>query len=153
MEDHGQHQHSISPRRESSIVTGILSGVVVVVNRKGAQGYPSGTEGQIIEYAKQQIENSAKIEATIGIGISTIIMSYVIQSAVTGADMPTWAILVLGLLLLTFFMIRLLAYFRFIVEKEMFLREKKIDAEIKDRQLILQIKKLGLEIELKKAEV
>ena len=80
-------------------------------------------------------------------------MSYVIQSAVTGADMPTWAILVLGLLLLTFFMIRLLAYFRFIVEKEMFLREKKIDAEIKDRQLILQIKKLGLEIELKKAEV
>lgn len=80
-------------------------------------------------------------------------MSYVIQSAVTGTDMPTWAILVLGLLLLTFFAIRLLAYLRFVVEKEMFLREKKLDAEIQDRQLLLQIKKLEMEIELKKAEV
>lgn len=67
--------------------------------------------------------------------------------------MPNWAILVLGLLLLTFFAVRLLAYFRFIVEKEMFLREKKIDAEIQQNQLMIQIRKLEAEVKLKQMEV
>ena len=105
-----------------------------------------------MEYAKEQIQNSAKIEATIGIGISSIIMSYVLQGAANGTDMPNWAILVLGLLLLTFFMIRLLAYFRFIVEKEMYLREKKVDADIQILQLDRNIKKLELQVKLKEME-
>ena len=104
------------------------------------------------EYAKEQIQNSAKIEATIGIGISSIIMSYVLQGAANGTDMPNWAILVLGLLLLTFFMIRLLAYFRFIVEKEMYLREKKVDADIQLAQLNGNIRKLELQVKLKEME-
>lgn len=104
------------------------------------------------EYAKEQIQNSAKIEATIGIGITTIITSYVLQGAANGTEMPNWAILVLGLLLLTFFAIRLLAYCRFVVEKEMFLREKKINAEIQLNQLNAQVRKLDAEIQLKKLE-
>ena len=86
------------------------------------------------EYAKEQIENSVKIEATIGLGITSIIMSYVIQGAAMGTVMPTWAILVLGVLLLTFFGVRILAYFRYIIEKEMSLREKRLEAEIQANQ-------------------
>jgi hypothetical protein len=132
-----------------------LEVVVVVVQNKGSGVYPSGTKEVYIigEYAKEQIQNSVKIEATIGIGITTIITSYVLQGAANGTDMPNWAILVLGLLLLTFFAVRLLAYFRFIVEKEMYLREKKIDAEIQQNTLTIQIRKLEAEIKLKQAEV
>jgi len=104
------------------------------------------------EYAKEQIQNSVKIEATIGIGITTIITSYVLQSAANGTDMPNWAILVLGLLLVTFFAVRLLAYFRYIVEKELWMREKKVDAEIQAMQLDRQIRKLEAEIKLKQLE-
>ena len=103
-------------------------------------------------YIAQQIQNSAKIEATIGIGITTIITTFVLDSAVNKGTMPNWAILVLGLLLLTFFGIRVMAYFRFIIEQESAIRAKKADAEIElarvEGQLRLievQIRKLELE--------
>ena len=105
------------------------------------------------EYAKEQIENSVKIEATIGLGITSIIMSYVIQGAALGTVMPTWAILVLGVLLLTFFGVRILAYFRYIIEKEMSLRVKRLDAEIQNNRLVLELKKLDAQIKLKEMEV
>jgi len=106
-----------------------------------------------MEYAKQQIENSVKIEATIGLGITTIITTFVIGGAVNGLTMPNWAMLVLFVLLATFFGVRILAYFRFVIEKEMFLREKKIDAEIQQTKLNGQIKKLEVELAIKELEV
>jgi len=99
-------------------------------------------------YVSQQIQNSAKIEATIGIGITTIITTFVIDSAVNGGSMPNWAILVLGMLLATFFGIRVMAYFRFIVEQETAMRNKKVDAEIEANRVTGQI--LLLETQIKK---
>lgn len=104
------------------------------------------------EYVEKQIQNSAKIEATIGIGITTIITTFVIDAAVNGGAMPNWAILVLGLLLATFFGIRVLAYFRFVIEREMYMREKKVDAEIQQAQLTAQIRKLETQVRLKELE-
>ena len=94
------------------------------------------------EYVEKQIQNSAKIEATIGIGITTIITTYVIDSALNGGTMPSWAMLVLFALLATFFGIRVLGYFRFIVEREMYLKEQKVQAEIKQGELITQLRLL-----------
>jgi hypothetical protein len=98
------------------------------------------------EYAKQQIQNSAKIEATIGIGITTIITTFVIDGAVNGTSMPNWAILVLGMLLLTFFGVRVMAYFRFIVEQESAIRMKKADAEIEQGKIQSQIQLLTVQV-------
>ena len=105
------------------------------------------------EYIEKQIQNSAKIEATIGIGITTIITTFVLDSAVNGGSMPNWAMLVLAMLLATFFGIRILAYFRFVIEREMFMREKKVDAEIQQTQLNGQIRKLEAQVKLKELEV
>jgi len=69
----------------------------------------------------------------------------VIQNTANGLDMPVWAMATLGMLLATFFAIRLLAYLRFIVERESYLREKKIDAEIQQSTLALAVRKLELE--------
>ena len=105
------------------------------------------------EYAKQQVQNSMKIEATIGIGITTIITTFVLDSAVNGGAMPNWAILVLGMLLATFFGIRIMAYFRFIIERESFLREKKIDADIQLNRVHAEIRKLEVQLKIKELEV
>lgn len=104
-------------------------------------------------YAKEQIQNSVKIEATIGLGITTIITTFVIGSAVNGTDMPSWAILVLFMLLAIFVVVRILAYFRYLIEKEMYLREKRLDAEIQQNSIEAQIRKLGLEIKIKELQV
>ncbi len=101
-------------------------------------------------YVSQQIQNSAKIEATIGIGITTIITTFVVNGAITGDAMPNWAIMVLGMLLATFFGIRIMAYFRFIVEQEAAMRAKKVDAEIEANKVSMQIRLL--ETQLKKLE-
>ena len=97
-------------------------------------------------YIAQQIQNSAKIEATIGIGITTIITTFVLDSAVNNGSMPNWAILVLGMLLATFFGIRVMAYFRFIIEQESAMRAKKADAEIEQNRVTHQVKLLETQI-------
>ena len=97
-------------------------------------------------YIAQQIQNSAKIEATIGIGITTIITTFVLDSAVNNGTMPNWAILTLGMLLLTFFGIRVMAYFRFIIEQESAIRAKKADAEIELARVAGQIKLIETQI-------
>ena len=117
--------------------------------RENSIGNDKLEELRMGEYIEKQIQNSAKIEATIGIGITTIITTFVIDSAVNGGSMPNWAMLVLGMLLATFFGIRILAYFRFVIEREMFMREKKADAEIQQAQLNSQIRKLEVQVKLK----
>ena len=104
------------------------------------------------EYVTKQIQNSAKVEAAIGIGITTIITTYVVDNAVNGGEMPHWAMAVLMMLLLTFIAVRILAYFRFLVEQETALRAKKVDAEIEQAKVRTQIDLLNAQIRKLEAE-
>ena len=100
------------------------------------------------EYIEKTIASTTKIEATIGLGITTIIMTYVLQNTVNGATMPNWAMMVLFALLAVFFGIRVLAYFRFIVEREMYFKEQRMVSELKVNEMLTQIKLLEAQTRL-----
>lgn len=102
------------------------------------------------EYAKEQVSNFAKVEAAIGLGITTLITNFVVQSALTGADMPTWAMWVLLLLVIVFLVVRVLAIVQFIIEKEVYLREQKVQGELKIKELTAQCSKMELEAKMQR---
>ena len=112
-----------------------------------------------------QVENSAKIEALIGIAISTLIMTYIVQGLVDPepVEMPYWAIIVLALLLVTFFALRVWNALRFVIEKDQYRRDKQQEADIFVQQeklknehqlatLDQKCRELELQIEMKKLE-
>lgn len=104
------------------------------------------------EYTKEQISNFAKVEAAIGLGISTLIMNFVVQSALTGADMPLWAMWILLMLFVVFLIVRTLAIVQYIVEKEAYNREQRSQGELKLKELQAQVAKLDKQAQIKLAE-
>ena len=110
-------------------------------------------ETKITETVIHKIEGSVKIEATIGLAITGLIMTFIIDGVLQGIEMPDNIGWVLLLLFIGFFLLRLANYLKFIIEKFMYLQEQKVQADIQQKTLITRIRKLELEVQLKQLEV
>ena len=98
-----------------------------------------------MEMIQNEVQNATRFEAVIGLGVSTIIMNFVVQSALNGIEMPVWAIVVLVVLIMTIFINRLLLYLRYYLESVVAIRRQKALLDVQNETLLLQIKKLELE--------
>ena len=99
-----------------------------------------------------RIESWAKIAALIGTGITTLI-GLMLQKIYLGEPIPVeifWGIMSLGVF---YFMLALLSYLRFYLEKIVFLKEQRVQAEIKNREIDIELRKLELQLEIKKLEL
>ncbi|MHA2243076.1 MAG: hypothetical protein ACXACE_15860 [Candidatus Thorarchaeota archaeon] len=96
------------------------------------------------------VNNSTKIEALIGLGISGLITTYIIQGVVNEAEMPVWAMWMLGLLLLTFFGLRLLDKLKFIVEAWVHLKKEETLHKMRIQEADIELRKLEVKLELAK---
>ncbi len=125
-----------------------------VVQKRVISAFFSGAkeEWKIADTVIHKIENLTKIEAILASIILTLV-GLVAQKLYMGEPIPVELIFILALFLVLLIIFQLLYYLKFIVEKEMWLREQKVLADIQNSQLVLQIKKLSLDIELKKLEV
>ena len=99
-----------------------------------------------------KIESRAKIEALIGLTITTLIA---LMSQKIYLDLPIPIEIFWGLALLGgfYFILEFLTYVKFYVEKMVYLKELKIVSEIKTLELEVEIRKLGAELALAQAEV
>ncbi|MHC4645067.1 MAG: hypothetical protein ACYTBJ_06180 [Planctomycetota bacterium] len=122
-------------------------------NREYNETYISGTEGKRgdkMEPIIKGVNNSTKIEALIGLGISGLITTYIVQGVVNNVEMPAWAMWMLGLLLLAFFGLRLLDKLKFIVEAWMHLKKEETLHKMSLQKADIELRKLEVKLELAK---
>ncbi len=98
-----------------------------------------------------QIQSSAKIEAMVGIAITTMI-GLLAQKIYTGEAIPQELFWGLGLLIVIYFGLQLLFYLKFYIEKMVFLREQEVTTKLQTFTLDKEIIKLGLVKEIKEIE-
>ena len=99
-----------------------------------------------------RIENWTKIAALIGTGITTLI-GVMLQKIYLGEPIPIeifWGILTLGAF---YFMLALLTFLRFYLEKIVFLKEMKVQAEVKNQAIEIELRKLEVQLEIKTLEL
>jgi len=94
-----------------------------------------------------KIENLTKIEAIIGSIILTLV-GLVAQRLYTGESIPMELITVLAIFIIVLIVFQLLYYLKFIVEKEMWLREQRVMTQNRNSEVVTQCKKLELDIQL-----
>ena len=98
-----------------------------------------------------KIESRAKIEALIGLTITTLI-ALMSQKIYLSEPIPIeifWGLALLGGF---YFILEFLTYVKFYVEKMMYLKEMKTVSEIKVGELEVEIRKLGAELALAQVE-
>ena len=89
--------------------------------------------------ATAQIRNSAKFEALIGLGTSTLIFNSVVQNVLSGAAVPSSHIILIFGMVAAFFINRGINIVSHLSEMEARNRAAQIQAEIKVKELELQI--------------
>ena len=98
-----------------------------------------------------QIENRAKIEALIGLSITALI-TLMSQKIYMGLPIPIeifWGLLILGAF---YFILELLSYVKFYIQKMVFLKEQETVSRIKVLEVEVEIRRLGEVIRLKELE-
>ena len=98
-----------------------------------------------------KIESSAKVEAFIGLAITTI-MGLIIQKVVTDGTFDMGLVTLLLIFLGVFFLLKLVNYLQFIVEKWMFLKEQGLNTTMRTQEIEAECRKLDAMIVLKKME-
>ncbi len=93
----------------------------------------------------QSVKNSAKFEALIGLGTSTLIFNSVIQNVLSGAEIPTSHIAMIVFMVISFFVNRGVNILNHLAEMEAWNRAKQIDADIQLKKLDLEIQKLKIQ--------
>ena len=99
-----------------------------------------------------KIESRTKIEALIGISITTLI-GLMCQKIYMDLPIPVeifWGVIVLGGF---YFLLHLLTYLRFYLEKIVFLKEQRVQAEIKSQEINVELRKLEIQLEIKTLEL
>ena len=95
------------------------------------------------KYTINQIESSVKIGALIGMAISAIITAMIAQLAQIGT-ISFELFLALAYIFVFFFVLQVMYYVKFIIEKLLFLKEQQIFANIQNQTADKEMKKLGL---------
>ena len=99
-----------------------------------------------------KIENWAKVAVLVGTAITTLI-GLMLQKIYLGEPIPIeifWAIVLLAVF---YFLLHLLTYLRFYLEKIVFLKEQKVQAEIKNQEIEIELRKLEVQLEIKTLEL
>lgn len=99
------------------------------------------------EILLHQIQNRTKIEALIGLSITTLI-GLMCQKVYMGLPIPQeifWALVILGVY---YFALEVLSYLKFYVEKMIFLKEQETISKIKILEIEVECRKLELQITL-----
>ena len=99
-----------------------------------------------------KIENWAKVAVLVGTAITTLI-GLMLQKIWVGDPIPIeifWAIVLLAVF---YFLLHLLTYLRFYLEKIVFLKEQKVQAEIKNQEIEIELRKLEVQLEIKMLEL
>ena len=99
-----------------------------------------------------KIENWAKIAVLVGTAITTLI-GLMLQKIYLGDPIPVeifWAIVLLAVF---YFLLHLLTYLRFYLEKMVFLKEMQVQAEVKNREIETGLRKLEIQLEIKTLEL
>ena len=99
-----------------------------------------------------EIKNLGKIEALLGsiiIGLAGLVAA----KFQIGEMVDVLILVLIVILVITIIMLQLLYYLKYIVQKEMWIREQRMKADVQNRALVLEIKKIELQLELTKAEV
>lgn len=99
----------------------------------------------VIGAVTQSVKNSAKFEALIGLGTSTLIFNSVIQNVLNGAEIPTSHIAMIAFMVISFFVNRGINILNHLAEMEARNREAQIQADIQLKRLDLEIQKLKLQ--------
>lgn len=94
-----------------------------------------------------KIESRAKIEALIGISITTLI-GLMSQKIYMGLPIPIEIFWALGLLASFYFIMELLTYVKFYIEKMIFLKEQEVLSRIKILEVEVECRKLEHQITL-----
>jgi hypothetical protein len=98
-----------------------------------------------------KIESSAKIEALVGLAITTMI-GLLAQKIYAGEEVPVELFWGLALLIVIYFGLQLLFYLRFYIEKIVYFREQEVLTQQQLVTLEREITKLGLVKEIKQLE-
>ena len=106
---------------------------------------------KIADAVIHKIENSAKVEAFIGLAITTI-MGLIIEGVVTEGVFDMSLVILLMIFIAVFFILQLMYYLRFIVEKWMYLKEQEQLTTMKTSEVEAECRKLDRQIELKRLE-
>lgn len=93
----------------------------------------------------QSVKNSAKFEALIGLGTSTLIFNSVIQNVLSGAEIPTSHIAMIVFMVISFFVNRGINILNHLAEMEARNRAAQIQADIQLKRLELEITKLKIQ--------
>ena len=99
-----------------------------------------------------KIENWAKIAVLVGTAITTLI-GLILQKIYLGEPIPVeifWAIVLLATF---YFLLHLLTYLRFYLEKIIFLKEMEVQAKITSREMDMGLRKLEIQLEIKTLEL
>lgn len=99
----------------------------------------------VIGVVTDSVKNSAKFEALIGLGTSTLIFNSVIQNVLSGAEVPTSHILLIVFMVASFFVNRGINILKHLAEMEARNRAAQIQAEIQIKKLELEITKLKIQ--------
>jgi hypothetical protein len=130
--------------------------VVVVHRREGRCRKPSevcntsGTkENELMatDMVIEQIESRTKIEALIGLSITTLI-GLMSQKIYLGLPIPIEIFWALGLLGTFYFILELLSYLRFYIQKMVFLKQQELLSKIKILEIEVECRKLEHQITL-----
>lgn len=98
-----------------------------------------------------KIENWVKIAILVGTAITTLI-GLLLQKIYLNEPIPQEIFWAIALLAVFYFLLHLLTYLRFYLEKIIFLKEQRVIAEIKNQELTIELRKLELQLELAQVE-
>jgi len=98
-----------------------------------------------------KIEESAKVAAFIGLAITTI-MGLIIEGVVIDGTFDMGLVILLLIFLAVFFVMKLVNYLQFIVEKWIYLKEQGLNTTMRTQEIEAECRKLERQIELKKLE-
>ena len=99
-----------------------------------------------------KIESRTKIEALIGISITALI-GLMSQKIYLDLPIPLEIFWALGLLGAFYFILEFLTYFKFYIEKMIYLKEQEVMSRIKILEVEVECRKLEHQITLKQLEV
>lgn len=128
--------------------------VVVVHKREGRCVYISGTKelNIITHIIIPKIESRTKIEALIGLSITTLI-GLMSQKIYLGLPIPVEIFWALGLLGAFYFIMEFLTYVKFYIEKMVYLKEQETMSRIKILEVEVECRKLEHQITLAQTQV